>query len=114
MIVLAGATGHLGGRVAGALLQRGAGVIALVRYGSAPGRVEELRKLGATIEQVDRIGKARVQDQGQPFANDVVTSLQPYAGETAPRGLCAFSVAARSEGPDAARLAAGSHRLSDC
>ena len=35
-IVLAGATGNLGGRIARALLHRGAGVIALVRHGSAP------------------------------------------------------------------------------
>ncbi len=53
LIVLAGATGNLGGRIATALLQRGAGVIALVRYGSAPGKVEELRTLGATIAEVD-------------------------------------------------------------
>ena len=53
LIVLAGATGNLGGRIARALLQRGAGVIALVRHGSAPGKVEELRTLGATIAEVD-------------------------------------------------------------
>ena len=45
LIVLAGATGNLGGRIARALLQRGAGLIALVRYGSAPGKVDELRTL---------------------------------------------------------------------
>jgi uncharacterized protein YbjT (DUF2867 family) len=53
LIVLAGATGNLGGRIARALLQRGAGVIALVRHGSAPEKVEELRTLGATIAEVD-------------------------------------------------------------
>jgi len=53
LIVLAGATGNLGGRIARALLQRGAGLIALVRYGSAPGKVDELRTLGATIAEVD-------------------------------------------------------------
>ncbi len=53
LIVLAGATGNLGGRIARALLQRGAGVIALVRDGSAPSKIEELRTLGATIAEVD-------------------------------------------------------------
>ena len=53
LIVLAGATGNLGGRIARALLQRGAGVIALVRFGSAPGKVDELRTLGATIAEID-------------------------------------------------------------
>ena len=51
LIVLAGATGNLGRRLARALLYRGAGVIALVRSGSAPGKVEELRKMGATIAE---------------------------------------------------------------
>ena len=53
LIVLAGATGNLGGRIARALLQRGAGVIALVRDGSAPSKIKELRTLGATIAEVD-------------------------------------------------------------
>ena len=53
LIVLAGATGNLGGRIARALLQRGAGVIALVRVGCAPSKIEELRTLGATIAEVD-------------------------------------------------------------
>jgi len=53
MIVVAGATGNLGGRITKALLQQGAGVVALVRRGSAPGQVEALRTLGATIAEVD-------------------------------------------------------------
>ena len=53
LIVLAGATGNLGGRIARALLQRGAGVIALVRVGCAPSKIEELQTLGATIAEVD-------------------------------------------------------------
>lgn len=53
VIVVAGATGNLGGRITRALLQQGAGVVALVRQGSAPGQVEELRTMGATIAEVD-------------------------------------------------------------
>ena len=53
LIVVGGATGNLGGRIARALLQQGAGVVALVRHDSAPGKVEELRALGATIAEVD-------------------------------------------------------------
>ena len=53
LIVLAGATGNLGGRIARALIQRGAAVIALVRFGSPRGKLDELRTLGATIAEVD-------------------------------------------------------------
>ena len=52
-IVLAGATGNLGGRIATAILKRGANVKALVRHNSDPGRVEALRKRGAAIAEVD-------------------------------------------------------------
>jgi nucleoside-diphosphate-sugar epimerase len=51
--VLAGATGNLGGRIARAILERGADVRALVRHSSDPGRVEDLRKRGAAIAAVD-------------------------------------------------------------
>ena len=52
-IVLAGATGNLGGRIARALLERGASVTALVRHYSDPEKVAELRKRGAAIAEVD-------------------------------------------------------------
>ena len=53
VIVLAGATGNLGGRIARALLKRGGKMRALVRHNSAPEKVEALRKLGATITESD-------------------------------------------------------------
>lgn len=53
LIVVGGATGNLGGRIARALLQQGAGVVALVRHGSAPSKVKQLRAVGATIAEVD-------------------------------------------------------------
>ncbi len=53
LIVLAGATGDLGSRIARELIQRGARVRALVRDRSAPADVEALRALGAEIENVD-------------------------------------------------------------
>jgi uncharacterized protein YbjT (DUF2867 family) len=52
-IILAGATGNLGGRIARALVGRGADVRALVRRGTAPERVGTLRKLGVTVTEVD-------------------------------------------------------------
>jgi hypothetical protein len=52
-IVLAGATGNLGGRIARALLERGASVRAIVRHISAPDKVEALRRQGAAIAAVD-------------------------------------------------------------
>jgi nucleoside-diphosphate-sugar epimerase len=48
-IVLAGATGNLGGRIARELLAQEAQVRAIVRHGSAPERVEALRQAGASI-----------------------------------------------------------------
>lgn len=48
-IVLAGATGDLGGRIAAALLKRGAAVRALVRSDTPRDRVEALGRLGAEI-----------------------------------------------------------------
>ena len=42
-ILVAGATGNLGGRIARALLERGASVRALVRYGTARDKLERLQ-----------------------------------------------------------------------
>jgi uncharacterized protein YbjT (DUF2867 family) len=50
--VLAGATGNLGGRIARAILKRGAKVRALVRHNSDSNKVEDLRKQGVTIAEV--------------------------------------------------------------
>jgi nucleoside-diphosphate-sugar epimerase len=52
-IVVAGATGNLGGRIVKALLEQGAGVIALVRRGTAQDRLERLQKPGVEIAGVD-------------------------------------------------------------
>jgi nucleoside-diphosphate-sugar epimerase len=52
-IVVAGATGNLGGRVVQALLQRGASVRALVRPGTAQDRLERLQRPGVTVFSVD-------------------------------------------------------------
>jgi nucleoside-diphosphate-sugar epimerase len=52
-IVVAGATGNLGGRIARALLERGASVRALVRHGTARDKLERLQELGVTIASVD-------------------------------------------------------------
>lgn len=52
-IILAGATGNLGGRIARALVGRGADVRALVRRGTTPERISTLSKLGVTVTEVD-------------------------------------------------------------
>jgi nucleoside-diphosphate-sugar epimerase len=59
-IVVAGATGNLGGRIAGALLERGASVRALVRHGAAPDKLEQLKALGVTIASVDLSSASQV------------------------------------------------------
>jgi nucleoside-diphosphate-sugar epimerase len=53
IIVVAGATGRLGGRIAKALRDRGARVRAIVRPDTTRGSVSELRALGAAIAEVD-------------------------------------------------------------
>lgn len=52
-IVVAGATGDLGGRIVRALLDRGATVRALVRHGSAPEKTRALQQQGAETVEVD-------------------------------------------------------------
>ncbi|HEX6039198.1 NmrA family NAD(P)-binding protein [Longimicrobium sp.] len=52
-VVLAGATGDLGGRIARALLARGATVRALARPGAAPDTVARLRGFGAEVATAD-------------------------------------------------------------
>ncbi|MBN1653639.1 MAG: NmrA family NAD(P)-binding protein [Deltaproteobacteria bacterium] len=52
-IVVAGATGNLGGRIARALIERGASVRALVRHGAVQEKPKRLRELGVTIAAVD-------------------------------------------------------------
>ena len=51
--VVAGAAGNLGGRIAKALLKRGAKVNAVVRRNSNPEKIEELRKQGVAIAEAD-------------------------------------------------------------
>ena len=53
LVILAGATGNLGGRIAESLVGRGATVRALVRTDSDPEAVKALRKKGVAIEVVD-------------------------------------------------------------
>jgi nucleoside-diphosphate-sugar epimerase len=52
-IVVAGATGNLGGRIVRALLERGASVKALVRNSIVREKLQKLQQLGATIASVD-------------------------------------------------------------
>ena len=53
LVVVAGATGNLGGRIARALREREATVTALVRHGAAPDKLERLQRLGVAIASVD-------------------------------------------------------------
>ncbi|MEW6663598.1 MAG: NmrA family NAD(P)-binding protein [Thermodesulfobacteriota bacterium] len=52
-IVLAGATGNLGERIARSLVKRGAAVRAIVRRGAVPDKVERLQALGMAVTEVD-------------------------------------------------------------
>jgi nucleoside-diphosphate-sugar epimerase len=74
-IVVAGATGDLGGRIAKALLERGASVKALVRPGTAQERIERLQKLGVAIAPVDLNNASKV-TSACSGASCVVSALQ--------------------------------------
>ena len=52
-IVVAGATGNLGGRITRALRERGVRVTALVRHNITPAKVEPLKTLGVKTASVD-------------------------------------------------------------
>ncbi|MBW1997651.1 MAG: NmrA family NAD(P)-binding protein [Deltaproteobacteria bacterium] len=53
IILVAGATGNLGGRIVRALRQQGASVRALVRQSAARDKIEQLEELGVSIANVD-------------------------------------------------------------
>ena len=74
-IVVAGATGHLGGRIARALRDRGASVRALVRHSTTPDRLERLQKLGVTITGADLASASEVA-AACSGASCVVSALQ--------------------------------------
>jgi nucleoside-diphosphate-sugar epimerase len=76
IIVVAGATGNLGGRIVKALRERGAGVRALVRPGTARDRLEKLEKLGVTIASVDLSRASSELTQACSGASCVVSALQ--------------------------------------
>lgn len=74
-IVVAGATGNLGGRIVRALLERGASVRALVRHGAARDKLERLQKLGVAIAGVDWSSASEV-TAACSGASCVVSALQ--------------------------------------
>ena len=62
IIIVAGATGNLGGRIVKALREKGASVRALVRRKAAPDKVERLRSMGAGITEIDFNNPAEIKD----------------------------------------------------
>lgn len=53
IILVAGATGNLGKRIANELLKRGADVRAIVRTSTDPEKIESLQKLGVKVFEID-------------------------------------------------------------
>jgi nucleoside-diphosphate-sugar epimerase len=74
-IVVAGATGNLGGRIAKILREQGASVRALVRPGTARERLERLEALGVTIASVN-LGDPSEVTPACSGASCVVSALQ--------------------------------------
>lgn len=73
-IVLAGATGNLGGRIARELRRRGAAVRAIVRPGTTPDRLAGLQEQGVEIVEADLKAHAEVV-RGCRGASCVVSTL---------------------------------------
>ncbi len=59
-ILLAGATGNLGGRIAKALREQGADVRALVRHGTSQDRLKRLQESGIEVSAVDLLSASEV------------------------------------------------------
>jgi nucleoside-diphosphate-sugar epimerase len=74
-IVVAGATGNLGGRIVKALAEQGASVRALVRHGAAREKLQRLQQLGAVIASVDLNDTSQV-TKACSGASCVVSTLQ--------------------------------------
>ena len=74
-VVVAGATGDLGGRIAKALVERGASVRALVRPECARDKIERLQELGVAIATVDLSSASEV-TPACAGASCVVSALQ--------------------------------------
>jgi len=77
-ILVAGATGDLGGRIVRALLGRGASVRALVRQGTSPDRLGRLQSLGVAIASYDLRDASEV-SRACSGASCVVSALQGLA-----------------------------------
>ena len=75
IIVVAGASGNLGRRIARALLEREAIVKALVRHGTARDKLEQLQELGVTIASVEPNSASEV-TRACSGASCVVSALQ--------------------------------------
>ena len=74
LVVLAGATGNLGGRIASALRQKGAPVRAIVRPGTSDNRLALLRKQGVEIVEADLHARGQIVQACQG-ASCVVSTL---------------------------------------
>lgn len=74
IIVVAGGTGDLGGRIISALLERGAEVRAVVRVNTDTEKVNKLEKLGANVCKVNMSNKEEV-SRASAGASCVVSAL---------------------------------------
>jgi NmrA-like family len=74
IILVAGGTGNLGGRIVKALIARGAEVRAIVRNGSEPEKIETLTELGAKVIAVN-MSDAEALKQACQGASCVVSAL---------------------------------------
>ena len=79
IIIVAGATGNLGGRIVKALLNKGAEVRALVRPDTEPEKIDELTAQGVQVVSVELTDHATL-TQAMSGASCVVSALQGLRG----------------------------------
>jgi uncharacterized protein YbjT (DUF2867 family) len=98
VIVVAGATGNLGGRILRALLKRGARVRALVRHGAAREQLQQLQQVGAEIASVDLNDTSQV-TPACSGASCVVSALQGLGDVIVETQTALLNAAIRAEVP---------------
>jgi nucleoside-diphosphate-sugar epimerase len=120
-IVVAGATGNLGGRITKAILERGGRVRAIVRHNSEPEKVGVLRKSGVTIATVDFTNSLQLSEACQG-ASCVVSALSGLRGVIVEMQTLLLDAAVEAEVPrfipsdysiDFTKLATGTNRNLD-
>ncbi|MBC7388202.1 MAG: NmrA family NAD(P)-binding protein [Opitutaceae bacterium] len=84
MIVIAGATGNLGGRISKSLIKKGVNLTAIVRHESNPQALSQLESLGIKIVKINMLNLQEVTEacKGATCVISALSGLRPVIIET--------------------------------